>query len=322
MIRNSFLILGIAFLIGCGEQEEATQPVVTTTPSEQQDILVPAPPTAPMTEPAPVTMDVRSGRFFKFAVPAGWRVQEEGQFAVVLVAPDNAALTVMTGNTGLPANYPPGQFLQDKLRQLQVQNIQTGPVSLARPMAGCTTAWQVDYTYSVNGVPCNGVAKVSIAPSYDMCSMVVTLAASQSSQWAGYASWLPEAAEQVAALNGAAFGARGVMQQNLANSVNLGEQARQNREWSAATWAEVNRGRAASQDRNNEQFRETLGNVQSYTNHRRHARPVSNHPQRDEIGLIGSGACSFRLVRSAAHRSFHPGTVGSHHGFASPPEHF
>jgi hypothetical protein len=96
--------------------------------------------------------------------------------------------------------------------------------------------------------------------------MVATLAASKEAQWSGYASWLPEAAEQVAAINGAAFGARGVMQQNLENSINLGEQARQNREWSARTWAEVNRGRAESQDRNNAQFRENLGNVQTYTN--------------------------------------------------------
>jgi GNAT superfamily N-acetyltransferase len=254
-----FVAAGLVLLVGCGRKEETpTQTAVPTTTPIPAKVETPAPPS--------VSAEVRSGRFFKFAVPAGWRVQEEGQFAVVLVAPDSAALTVMTGNTGLPANYPPGQFLQDKLRQLQVQNVRTGPASLARPMAGCSTAWQVDYTYSVNGVPCRGVAKVSVAPTYDMTSMVVTLAASQEAQWAGYASWLPEAAEQVAALNGAAFGARGVMQQTLANSIDLGEQARKNREWSASTWADVNKGRAESQDRNNAQFREALGNVQSYTN--------------------------------------------------------
>jgi hypothetical protein len=264
-----FLAAALALLIGCGKQEEATQTAAPpTTPT------LPAKVEAPATAPASVSAEVRSGRFFKFAVPAGWRVQEEGQFAVVLVAPDGAALTVMTGNTGLPANYPPGQFLQDKLRQLQVQNVRTGPASMARPMAGCSTAWQVDYTYSVNGVPCRGVAKVSVAPTYDMSSMVVTLGASQEVQWAGYASWLPEAAEQVAALNGAAFGARGVMQQNLENSVNLGEQARKNREWSASTWADVNKGKAESQDRNNAQFREALGNVQSYTNPYENAKAV------------------------------------------------
>lgn len=254
MKRPRLLLLALGLLVGCDRKEVAAPAVGATTTAP-----APAPATA-------VSLDVRNGRYFRFAVPAGWRVQEEGQVAVVLVAPDNAALTVMTGNTGLPVNYPPGQFLSDKLRQLQVQDVRTGPASLARPMAGCATAWQVDYTYSVGGIPCRGVAKVSIAPVYDLCSMVVTLAASQESQWSGYASWLPEAAEQVAALNGAAFGARGVMQQNLENSVNLGEQARRNREWSASTWADVNRGWAESQDRNNAQFREALGNVQSYTN--------------------------------------------------------
>src|SRR5882672_5899457 len=246
-------------LLGCGKSEGPASPPVTRTGD--------APPSASPEKPLPnKTVDVQSGRYFRFAIPAGWKVQEEGQFAVVLVAPDSAALTVMTGNSGLPANYAPGQFLMDKLRQLQVQNVRTGPAAMARPMAGCSTAWQVDYTYSVNNVPCHGVAKVSVAPVYDMSTMVVTLAASQESQWAGYSSWLPELAEQIAALNGAAFGARGVMQQNLDNSINLGEQARKNRDWSASTWAEVNRGRAESQDRNNAQFRENLGAVQSYTN--------------------------------------------------------
>lgn len=251
-------VLLLAAAIGCGKSEEPAAAAPAT----------PAGPGLPAAETpaAAPAMQVRTGRYFRFAVPPGWTVQEDGQFAVVLVAPDRAALTVMTGNSGLPANYPPGRFLQDKLQQLQVQNARTGPAALARPMAGCSTAWQVDYTYSVNGIPCRGVAKVSIAPAYDTSTMVVTLAASQEPQWGGYASWLPELAEQAAALNGAAFGARGVMQQNLENSVNLGEQARRNREWSAATWAEVNRGRAESQDRNNAQFREALGNVQSYTN--------------------------------------------------------
>lgn len=259
MNRIFFFAPFLIFAIGCGEQEETVQP---DEGMARPDVQVWEPPA----EGEPMRMEVQNGRFFRFAMPAGWRVMEEGQFAVVLVAPDNAALTVMTGNAGLPANTSPEQFLLDKLRLLQVQHVRTGPMSLARPMAGCTTAWQVDYTYSVNGIACNGVAKVSVAPAYDTCSMVVTLAASQSEQWSSYAAWLPAAAEQVAALNGAAFGARGVMQQNLANSIDLGERARQNREWSAATWAEVNRGRAESQDRNQEQFREALGNVQSYTN--------------------------------------------------------
>jgi len=249
-------ILAIAVLIGCGKENEgAGGAKVVQEPAKE-------------TVKAEVTrsMGVQNGRFFRFAVPEGWRVQEEGQFAVVLFAPDNGALTVMTGNSGVPANYVPGQFLQDKLLQMKPSDLRFGPAAMARPMAGCSTAWEIEYSYAFNGEPCRGIAKVSVAPSYDMCTMVVTYAASKASQWSGYASWLPAVAEQVAALNGAAFGARGVMQQNLENSINLGEQARQNREWSAKTWAEVNRGKAESQDRNNAQFRENLGAVQSWTN--------------------------------------------------------
>jgi hypothetical protein len=250
--------MAVALLLSCGKKEET--PALGTAPDPGTVAKQ-----AGKTETT-VSAGVQNGRFFRFAVPAGWRVQEEGQFAIVLFAPDNGALTVMTGNSGVPANYPPGQFLYDKLQQLKVTDLRIGPASMARPMAGCSTAWQFEYVYTANGERCRGVAKCNVAPTYDMSTMVVTIAASKESQWSGYASWLPEAAEQVAALNGAAFGARGVMQQNLENSINLGEQARQNREWSARTWAEVNRGRAESQDRNNAQFRENLGNVQTYTN--------------------------------------------------------
>lgn len=242
----------LVLLAGCGKGDPGTPPPQST------------PPPAAAT-PAPA-VELQTGKFFRFAVPSGWRIQEDGQFAVVLIAPDNSAVTVMAGNAGLPANYPPGRFLQDKLALLRVDNLRFGPAALARPMAGCSTAWEFEYTYSVNGESCRGVAKCSVAPAYDLCTMVVTLAASKESQWSGYASWLPGVAEHVAALNGAAFGARGIMQQNLENSVNLGEQARRNREWSAKTWADVNQGRAESQDRNNAQFRENLGAVQSYTN--------------------------------------------------------
>ncbi|MEK7468923.1 MAG: hypothetical protein AAB074_16230 [Planctomycetota bacterium] len=243
--------LAVVLLASCGKDEEGAGTSGART--------------GPSSAGAPV-LQVQTGRFFRFAVPSGWRVQDEGQFAVVLVAPDGCAFTVMAGNSGLPANYPPGQFAQEKILQMQVQDLRLGPASMARPMAGCSSAWEFEYSYTVGGAPCRGMAKCSVASTYDMCTMVVTLAASQEPQWSGYSTWLPAVAEQVAAINGAAFGARGVMQQNLENSINLGEQARRNREWSATTWGQVNRERAASQDRQATEFRENLGNVQTWTN--------------------------------------------------------
>ncbi len=56
-------------------------------------------------------------------------------------------------------------------------------------------------------------------------------------------------ADQVSALNGAAFGMRGVMQQNLQNFVAYGEAARQYRDWSQKNWQQTTDARNASQDR-------------------------------------------------------------------------
>jgi hypothetical protein len=65
---------------------------------------------------------VARGRFFSYALPEGWRVGEEGQYALSLVAPDNQALTVMVGNAGLPPNYPPDRFVQEKLMAMRLQS--------------------------------------------------------------------------------------------------------------------------------------------------------------------------------------------------------
>ncbi|TAE48948.1 MAG: hypothetical protein EAZ89_14705 [Bacteroidetes bacterium] len=163
-------------------------------------------------------------------------------------------------------NYPPAQFVYEKLSSMQVQNLQIGQPRQATPITGFNYAYSFDYSYSVNGVPCRGVAKCHVAPTYGMCTMAMTAAASQSAQWATYASWLPQVADQVSASNGGAFGMRGIMQQNLQNSQAYAEAARSYREWSQRNWQQVTDERNASQDRNNFHFRENIGGVQTYTN--------------------------------------------------------
>ena len=79
---------------------------------------------------------VARGKFFSYALPEGWRVGEEGQYALSLVAPDNHALTVMVGNAGLPPNYPPDRFVQEKLMAMRLQRLQVGPARQAAPSAG------------------------------------------------------------------------------------------------------------------------------------------------------------------------------------------
>ena len=212
------------------------------------------------------TGELRIGqsRFFSFALPPGWRVGEDGQYALTLLSPDNKAMTLMVGVAGSPVNYPPARFAYEKLSMLQPQNLQLGEARQARPAAGFRQAFEFDVSYSQRGVAYRGVAKVSVAPAYDTATLAMTAGLAPAEQWAGYAAWLPQVADQVSALNGAAFGARGVMQQNLQNSVAYGEAARQYRDWSQKNWQQVTDGRNASQDKKNFAVRENLGGVQTF----------------------------------------------------------
>ena len=182
------------------------------------------------------------------------------------MAPDSKALTVMVGNAGMPPNASPGQYAYQNLSAMRVENLQLGQGQQVRPITGFQYAVAFEVRYSVNGVPCQGVAIVHIAPSYGASVMAMTAALSQASQWSGYSTWLPLLAQQVAATNGAAFGARGVMQQNLQNSVAYGEAAAKYRDWSQKNWQGVTDQRNASVDSRNTQFRENLGVVQTYVN--------------------------------------------------------
>jgi hypothetical protein len=217
-------------------------------------------------KPAAKDLRIARGQFFSYALPEGWRVGEDGQFALTLLAPDSKALTIMVGNAGLPRNYPPGQFVHDKLMAIRPEALRIGEPRPASPATGFASAFQFDVAYMVRNVPCRGVVKCNVAPAYDTAVMAMTGALSEASQWAGYSSWLPLVADQISATNGAAFGMRGIMAQNLQNSTAYAEAARQYRDWSQRNWQQVTDARNASEDRKNFQVRENLGGIQTYVN--------------------------------------------------------
>ena len=239
----------------------AAQPAARRIPPN----MFPVKPSKPAASPA-ANLHIAQGRFFSYALPQGWRVGEDGQFALTLSAPDSKALTIMVGNAGLPVNYPPARFVQDKLMAIRPENLRIGQPRQVAPGAGFAHAYQFDVSYSVGGVPCRGVAKCNIQPAYDSAVMAMTAALSEASQWDGYASWLPLVADQVSATNGAAFGMRGIMAQNLQNSTAYAEAARQYRDWSQRNWQKVTDERNRSVDKRNAEFRENLGAVQTYVN--------------------------------------------------------
>jgi hypothetical protein len=235
--------------------------------------LYPIQPAAPAM-PAPAELRIGQGQAFSFALPPGWRVGEDGQFALTLLAPDNQALTIMVGNAGMPPGYPPGQFAYDKFGAMQLQQLQIGNGRQAQPATGFMQAFEFDVAYVMNGVYCQGVAKVHVAPAYDTQTMAMTAALSTAAQWPAYASWLPQVSEQVSATNGAAFGARGVMAQNLQNSTAYAAAAQQYRDWSRQNWQGVTDARNASEDRRQGEFRENLGGVQTWQNPYDNGRPL------------------------------------------------
>ena len=263
------LLVMVWVVLGCSTSPQVKQEAARGQPPELAQQAVPAnmfrvfPVSADSAGPA-ADLRIGQGQFFSYALPQGWRVGEDGQFALTLVAPDTHAITVMVGNAGYPLNYPPGQYVYEKLMALQPQGLQVGQPRRSTPISGFATAYEFDVTYSIRGLPSRGLAKCHIAAGYDSAVMVMTAALSEASQWPGYASWLPLVAEQISATNGGAFGRRGIMAQNLQNSTAYAEAARQYRDWSQRNWQQVTDERNASVDRRNTQFREALGAVQTY----------------------------------------------------------
>jgi hypothetical protein len=232
----------------------------------------------PGAAPAGGGLSIAQGRYFSYALPPGWRVGEEGPFALSLVAPDQQALTLMVGNSGMTPGYPPDRYAYERMLSLQPQGLQVGPPRPARPAAGFSQAYEFELSFGWRGQHFRGVGKVSVAPAYDTATMALTAAFSEARQWERYGGWLPQVADQVAAIDGAAFGRRGIMQQNLRNSVAYGEATQRYRDWSQKNWQGVVDDRNAAQDRRNFAVRENLGGVQTFAN------PHGNH-QRVELPL-------------------------------------
>ncbi len=258
----SLVVIACICLAACG----SSSGTIASLPPGLVEVK-PAVAAAPQPSNAPAkTLSLAQGRFFSYAMPEGWRVGEDGQFALTLVSPDNKALTIMVGNAGFFPNYPPARFVYEKLSAMQPQNLQISQPRQTKPVAGFQQAYEFDLAYSARGTQYRGLAKAHVATSYDTAVMAMTAAISDANQWSSYSAWLPLVADQVSAINGAAFGARGVMQQNLQNSQAYAQAAQRYRDWSQQNWQGVVDQRNASQDRQNAEFRENLGAVNTYNN--------------------------------------------------------
>jgi len=220
----------------------------------------------PQQKPAIEELKIGQGNYFSYALPPDWKVGEDGQFALTLVSPDHKAFTVMVGNAGVMQGYPAQRFIYEKLMALQPNGLSVSDPVRANPVKGFQEAYQFQVSYSLPSGNYRGEAVCHVSNYYGGCVMAMTAAMSDDTQWSSYASWLPQVSRQIAASNGAAFGMRGIMQQNLQNSIAFGEAAKAYRSWSSQKWQEVTDERNKSVDRQNYQFRENLGAINTYSN--------------------------------------------------------
>lgn len=219
-----------------------------------------------MNGPLPPGFELRQGPCFRYVLPPGWQVAEDGQFAVVLVAPDRRAISALVGNAGMPLGYPPHQYLWERLMAFRPEGLQLGQPRPGPALSGVREAWELEVTYAIGGVPCCGIARCHVAPSYDSSTLVMTFAASERALWPSYGSWLPDLPMQTMITHAAAFGAAGIAQQNLAQSMELGRVAQAHRQHSQELWAGVSSERQASQDRQAFERGQGLAGVERYDN--------------------------------------------------------
>ena len=210
-------------------------------------------------------LEIHQGPYFTYALPPGWHAAEEGQYAVTLVSPDSMAMTLMVGNSGYYPNANLAQFVQQKFQALQPSNFQMSQGQPAQPIAGFQSAvqFQVSYT-SRHGVPTRGVAKASIATSYDTAVIVMTASMAAADHWSQYESWLPSVGDQITATNGGAFGRRGVMATNLHNSIAYGEAVKRYNDWSQKNWQATTDYRDGIIDKQQGELRDNLGSTKRY----------------------------------------------------------
>ncbi|MFT3789276.1 MAG: hypothetical protein QM770_24365 [Tepidisphaeraceae bacterium] len=210
----------------------------------------------------PISMS--QGRFFCFALPQGWMVQENMSM-LCLTAPDQSACVMSVGLTGMMAAVTPDGFAVYALQQLCMMNdVRLLGGRAIEPPAGCSAASEFDVTYRANGIAVRGVATVLVAVGYGQCNAVMIVGASRADLWPSHANWLPQVARSVRPANSGAFGAGRIAEDNLRNSIELGQRFQQVNDYAQAQWQQVTNERWQSDQRNQFHFRENLGGVHTY----------------------------------------------------------
>ena len=204
------------------------------------------------------------GRNFTYVLPAGWRVGEEGNHALVLQAQDLSAGVIVYGVSGFGQNLTPPQFAYNAI----INNLRLAPdVRISnptpiQPMPGYTAAAVMDIAYTKQGPQgpqrIVGLVISNVVSVYARSDAVVTLMLALDSHWSAVHSWLPQVALQALNTGPNPFGRTAMSGQILNDTVRQREAYGQYLNWSQANWAGVVANRAASLDRQAQANGETL----------------------------------------------------------------
>jgi hypothetical protein len=246
-VRPSFLALALLLSGGAAFAQTVAPGVSIKAPSQ----------TAPRTQ-------IVQGRNFTYALPAGWRVGEEGNHALVLQAQDLSAGVIVYGVSGFGQNLTPPQFAYNAI----INNLRLAPdVKISnptpiQPMPGYTAAAVMDIAYTKQGPQgpqrIVGLVISNVVSVYARSDAVVTLMLALDTHWSGVRSWLPQVALQALNTGPNPFGRAAMSGQILNDTVRQREAYGQYLNWSQANWAGVVANRAASLDRQAQANGETL----------------------------------------------------------------
>ncbi len=214
-------------------------------------------------QPLPQTRIVQ-GRNFTYALPAGWRVGEEGNHALVLQAGDLSAAVIVYGVSGLDQNLTPPQFAYNAItNNLRLSpDVRISNPAPIRPLPGYTAAAVMDIAFTRTGPQgpqrVVGLVVSNVVSVYARSDAVVTLILALDTRWGAVQSWLPQVALQALNTGPNPFGRTAMSGAILNDTVRQREAYGQYLNWSQANWAGVVAQRAASLDRQAQGKGETL----------------------------------------------------------------
>lgn len=218
------------------------------------------PPAAPQGQN--VQVNLVHGRNFTYALPNGWSLTEEGQFALVLTANDGSARIIVSGNSNFEQGLSAPGFTQMVVPRFFNGPSEFGTPERLQPMPGYTEAAVTPFRATGFGPQgpetVVGLSVSNVVSVYARSDAFTITVFAKEGAWAHMSSWLVPVALMAANTGADPYGRHGASLLNMRLTADIGERHRAYREWSQQNWGAVVQQRAASMARQLEANGRTL----------------------------------------------------------------